>query len=629
MNCPNCNEDIPEGKKFCGHCGQRLTIVEPEDIAAEPASKVEVVPAAENPVAESQPDNAAPSLPCPVCGVQNPAGARFCNACATELEIASPKKTAVQAQKEEVLPDPIPEVVEPAPKTVVSQVKRGLPKWVWGIGAVFVMGLVIIGILVGRRTASSDDPLVEVRVVEITATPQPDPEPTPTAVEPAKAEEDDEPSQPESQELPPVPAFVSDVLQGATYSVIEDFDTLSDDWLLSTRSIQRDVVNQRIQIPSGISDDGAHLGAPYEITAGQAILVRFQFDKDGELRTFLEAGTWETASYRRWGMFSTVGYFREDTYLGVDWRGQPILEGNVLSQPDTWYYLLLVVGTEGRFGMWIWEYDDPSQYAEYWELDESQWENKTWSFLLSNWGGEILLDSLAVIDFSAMRDLSPAEIHFWTGKDYNREGDYESALSEYDQAIQLDDQVPYFFRKRGVMHWILGNQGEILEDFRSAIELDPDNYWTLRNLSIYYQQENDFDQAYYYADRVIQVAPELPDGYGLMASAEMDINDDPASAIIDYSQAIERYRRDAELFRERCIAYNTVEKYSAAVDDCTQCLELNPEHDGCYFDRGWAYDGMGNTKAAVNDLEAYLDLVGQDVCPECQERAKDYIAEHK
>lgn len=25
MRCPNCSSDIPEGRKFCGHCGHRLT----------------------------------------------------------------------------------------------------------------------------------------------------------------------------------------------------------------------------------------------------------------------------------------------------------------------------------------------------------------------------------------------------------------------------------------------------------------------------------------------------------------------------------------------------------------------------------------------------------------------------
>ena len=36
MKCPNCNEEIPEGKKFCGHCGYKLATAEPAPI--QPAS---------------------------------------------------------------------------------------------------------------------------------------------------------------------------------------------------------------------------------------------------------------------------------------------------------------------------------------------------------------------------------------------------------------------------------------------------------------------------------------------------------------------------------------------------------------------------------------------------------------
>jgi hypothetical protein len=45
MRCPNCGQEIPEGKKFCGFCGTRLAPPEPETPPSEPGAPPEDAPA--------------------------------------------------------------------------------------------------------------------------------------------------------------------------------------------------------------------------------------------------------------------------------------------------------------------------------------------------------------------------------------------------------------------------------------------------------------------------------------------------------------------------------------------------------------------------------------------------------
>jgi len=642
MNCPNCNQEIPEGKKFCGHCGHKLVPREPVIHSPEPEGFDEQAPTIvdKSPIqpATDDIDESAPSIEpksevapvvgqkaCPSCGTQNPSGSRFCNACAADLTPEeSPPDTVDAPILQDEVEEQLPEKSEETPKPDPPAEKRGIPRWVWAFGLLLIVGLIVVGILVVPRVISSEGASTETSAERLEPSPKVD---VPAVSDSSEGESETTQFVEESQELPSVPSFVSEVLQNATISATEDFYTLPGDWHQSSSSINHDSANKIVFIPG--SNNGIHLGAPYEIGEGEAILALFQFDKQGDVRTMLEAGTWETSTYRRWGMFSTVGNFRTDTYLGVDWRGEPILEGKIQAKPDTWYYLLLAVGPQGRFAMKVWERDDPSQSAQYWELDESQWENKKWSFLLSNWGGDVYLDSLSVIEFSALHDLSQAEIHFWAGKDYDREGNDQAALDEYSQAIALDDQVPHYFRRRGVMYWKLGEQDACITDHLTAIDVDPDNTSVLGNLSYFYKEQGDFDQAYYYADQLVNVAPDLHIGYWYMADAEMNVADDPQSAVIDYSLAIDRYSGDASLYRDRCIAYNALEEYALAKEDCTQCLEIDPNYDGCYWDRGWANDGLGDTSAAVSDFENYLEMVAPDVCPECQEDAQQYIDQNK
>ncbi|MBU1430566.1 zinc ribbon domain-containing protein, partial [Myxococcota bacterium] len=58
MNCPNCSQTIPDGSKFCGHCGKRLS----QPAASPPKPTPQAEPATRTAFMESLPVNApAPS----------------------------------------------------------------------------------------------------------------------------------------------------------------------------------------------------------------------------------------------------------------------------------------------------------------------------------------------------------------------------------------------------------------------------------------------------------------------------------------------------------------------------------------------------------------------------------------
>ena len=52
MFCPNCNQQLEDGTKFCVHCGTKIPDEAP---VAEPAPAAEPAPVAEAPVAEATP----------------------------------------------------------------------------------------------------------------------------------------------------------------------------------------------------------------------------------------------------------------------------------------------------------------------------------------------------------------------------------------------------------------------------------------------------------------------------------------------------------------------------------------------------------------------------------------------
>ena len=135
MKCPNCNGEVPEGKRFCGHCGQPL--VPPgfdDDAPTRLADELDEV--------QKEPQEPKQKVQtCPACGIQYPPKARFCNGCGTSL-------TGIARS------------VAPAP--VATRAKRPLPGWVlpimFGFGSVAVLAVVIfifVLVFILQKTPSS------------------------------------------------------------------------------------------------------------------------------------------------------------------------------------------------------------------------------------------------------------------------------------------------------------------------------------------------------------------------------------------------------------------------------------------------------------------------------------------
>ena len=102
MRCPNCNSEVPEGKRFCGHCGHQLAPAAPEPFDDDAPTRV--VPS-EMGRGEPEPPPAPPAPTesyCPACGAHNRPGAQYCDACGAALAeaapVATPEELAVPAE---------------------------------------------------------------------------------------------------------------------------------------------------------------------------------------------------------------------------------------------------------------------------------------------------------------------------------------------------------------------------------------------------------------------------------------------------------------------------------------------------------------------------------------------------
>ncbi|MDR1325554.1 MAG: tetratricopeptide repeat protein, partial [Treponema sp.] len=134
------------------------------------------------------------------------------------------------------------------------------------------------------------------------------------------------------------------------------------------------------------------------------------------------------------------------------------------------------------------------------------------------------------------------------------QGEYESAIVDYTQAIRLDPNYALAYYNRGVAYHNKGDYDRAIADYTQAIRLDPNYALAYNSRGNAYYNKEDYDRA-----------------------------------IADYTQVIRLDPNYALAYYSRGNAYYNKEDYDRAIADYTQVIRLDPNYTFAYYSRGNAY----------------------------------------
>jgi hypothetical protein len=206
--------------------------------------------------------------------------------------------------------------------------------------------------------------------------------------------------------LPPTatvtpPSNLSEYLADVRVVKFDDFSA-GDGWATYNPGTGR-LVDNMFEI-TGQEDWSSGLVRNRTFGEGEGILLEFKFTKGSEFEFILEAGEYETDSYRRFGVF---GFDLPQANLtqGPNAIGHKNLQGNFQPKPDIWYNFMAGIGFDGNFIALIWEPSDPSDVITYKETIGEKWNGLTWTFTAkaADTGMLLYLDNFAEISFSAIK----------------------------------------------------------------------------------------------------------------------------------------------------------------------------------------------------------------------------------
>ena len=209
---------------------------------------------------------------------------------------------------------------------------------------------------------------------------------------------------------------------------------------------------------------------------------------------------------------------------------------------------------------------------------------------------------------------------------YENNGDYQNAISDYSQAIQMDKHYSYAYLQRAGLYQEIGDFEKVVRDHTTLLKFADDTEDQVRSLNIRgsaYDELGKFDLAIedFKASTLLdEKNPISHMNYGITLFKQGDL-----SGSIEYlSQAIIINPKLWEAYANRGTAYSQNGDYEKAISDHTKAInhqENGPKRASSFYNRGNTYLMTDLYYKAIKDFtDALIGLKDQTVRASCYYR---------
>lgn len=187
---------------------------------------------------------------------------------------------------------------------------------------------------------------------------------------------------------------------------------------------------------------------------------------------------------------------------------------------------------------------------------------------------------------------------------------YTEAITDLDTAISLCADVAKSFFARGTAYSKLQNYQRALNDFDHAIELLPEKPDTHAEIhkarGIIYWRLQEYDRALQDLTRAIDLAPNDGDHFFWRGVIHRD-TEELDEAVTDFSTAIQLQEQIPINYRWRGAVYQEQEQFEKAERDFTQAITLEPDNAATYYWRGMVRYYLRRYDAALADFNEAIE----------------------
>jgi len=150
---------------------------------------------------------------------------------------------------------------------------------------------------------------------------------------------------------------------------------------------------------------------------------------------------------------------------------------------------------------------------------------------------------------------------------------YESALSAFNNAVEIDPTSSWAHINKGWALNTLGDYNQALKEFNRASDIDPKNTWIYVNRGVSYNFLGNYRQG-----------------------------------LLDEEKAISLDATTAWAYIYRGWAYMGLGNLNQALADLNKAGQMDPKNPHVYHMRAWAHNGLGNKRQTLEDFDKSLNL---------------------
>jgi tetratricopeptide (TPR) repeat protein len=206
--------------------------------------------------------------------------------------------------------------------------------------------------------------------------------------------------------------------------------------------------------------------------------------------------------------------------------------------------------------------------------------------------------------------VNSAKDHFEKAFAYLAEQKYDQAVSELDQAIQMDGRFAEAYGLRGSIRFLRQELELALADFDKVVELAPNItgiHQVYNNRSVIKLIKGDRAGALIDANKAIAISPGFAEAYNTRGFLRLDAGD-MDGALADFDKSISLNPAASRPYEGRGIIRSFRGDLSGALDDYNKAVELNPNHPAPYIDRALLHYQKGELDAALADYDKVIKL---------------------
>jgi lipoprotein NlpI len=198
------------------------------------------------------------------------------------------------------------------------------------------------------------------------------------------------------------------------------------------------------------------------------------------------------------------------------------------------------------------------------------------------------------------------------GRAWKEKGDFDHALSDFTEAINVDPTFSIAYEERGILLQEKGRWDQAIEDYDHIISVLPKKASIYVKRGICWIAKGENERAARDLEEAIHLDPENANGIGGQAWGMKGrlhfMTGNVDSAIADYVESIRLDPKRVVFYMERGNAWMSKGEVDLALADFDQVTKLDGNVVAAYIGRGNAYRSKGDYDRAIQEYDQAIKL---------------------